>query len=118
LGAYKGKTPDEDWFIDAVSDFVIDWRSSWAAVFLNQKDKAQYIEKERPNNVQVVETLLGRHGGPYYLKDNFTYADILVYQILHDEGLLNQLQKYPNLSRLKTAVESRPRLAEYFSKRE
>ncbi|ORX89407.1 putative glutathione S-transferase [Basidiobolus meristosporus CBS 931.73] len=118
LGAYKGKTPEEDLFIDSVSDFVADWRSSWVAVFLNEKDKAAYAQKELPNNVEVIEKLLGKYDGPYFLGDNFTYADILAYQIVHDEELLDKLQKYPNLVRLKDAVEARPRLAEYFSQRE
>ncbi|KAK9765489.1 hypothetical protein K7432_006142 [Basidiobolus ranarum] len=118
LGTHKGRTLEEDLFIDSVSDFVVDWRASWAAGLQSPKDRAQHVENELPGYLDIVEKLLGKHEGPFALNDNFTYADIMIYQIVHDEEILGKLERYPHLKQLQEAVEARPRLVQYFAKRE
>lgn len=50
--------------------------------------------------------------GPYVTGKDITYADLVLYQICHDEGLTqegrNGLKGYPKLVELVDAVEARP----------
>lgn len=50
--------------------------------------------------------------GPYVTGKDITYADLVLYQICHDEGLTqegrNGLKDYPKLAELVDAVEARP----------
>lgn len=50
--------------------------------------------------------------GPFVIGSRITYADLAVYQILHDEELVhhgkNGLEGYPRLAKLTAAVEERP----------
>jgi glutathione S-transferase len=52
--------------------------------------------------------------GPYIIGKNITYADMVLYQILHDENLTQDGRKgikdYPRLVQLVDAVESRPNI--------
>jgi glutathione S-transferase len=52
--------------------------------------------------------------GPFVIGDRFTYADIVLYQILHDEELTRNgrkgLSEYSRLVKLVDAVEGRERV--------
>lgn len=56
---------------------------------------------------------------PFILGTKFTYADLALYQILHDEDLTQQgregLKEYPALLRLVNAVEGRERVKRYLN---
>lgn len=53
-------------------------------------------------------------GGPFVLGNRLTYADMVIYQICHDEGLTKDAQrglsKHPGLGQLVDALESRPNI--------
>lgn len=55
--------------------------------------------------------------GPFVLGTRFTYADLALYQILHDENLTQEdrkgLEGYPALRRLAEAVEARENVKRY-----
>ena len=57
--------------------------------------------------------------GPFVLGQTFTYADIVLYQIAHDENLTQEggegLQQYVRLRRLVKAVEERPNIKEFLA---
>lgn len=65
-----------------------------------------------------METHLKTHdfstSGPYITGKNITYADMVLYQILHDENLTLKgrkgLKDYPRLVELVDAVEARPNI--------
>ena len=52
--------------------------------------------------------------GPFVLGDMFTYADMVIYQVCHDESLTKDsqqgLHKHPRLKQLVNALESRPNI--------
>ncbi|KAL8709145.1 MAG: hypothetical protein Q9220_006025 [cf. Caloplaca sp. 1 TL-2023] len=76
-----------------------------------------YLEQtDRNRFLKALETHLSRHDtsvqGPYVIGKVITYADFVLYQIMHDEGLTKEgrkgLQEYPRLRKLVDAVEGRP----------
>lgn len=70
----------------------------------------------RPTFLKALETHLKTHdlstSGPYVTGKNITYADMVLYQVCHDENLTqegrNGLKDYPRLMELVDAVEARP----------
>ena len=52
--------------------------------------------------------------GPFVVGNTFTYSDMVLYQILHDEKLTQEgrkgLKDYPRLMKLVDAVEQRPNI--------
>ena len=76
----------------------------------------EHCKSSRPRFLLALETHLKTHdssrSGPYVIGKNFTYADMVLYQILHDENLTQEgrkgLKEYPRLTKLVDAVESRP----------
>ena len=89
-------------------------------MFSPNKEEAypEHCKKVRPRFLQGMETHLKTHDlsktGPYILGENVTYADFVIYQILHDENLTKDgsvgLKDYPRLTQLLDAVESRPNI--------
>lgn len=57
--------------------------------------------------------------GPFAIGTIITYADFVVYQILHDEELVNHgkngLKGYSRLAKLAAAVEERPAVKAFLS---
>lgn len=55
--------------------------------------------------------------GPFVASNTFTYADMVLYQILHDESLTQDgrkgLKDYPRLVKLVDAVEERPNVQKF-----
>lgn len=77
----------------------------------------EHCKTTRPRFMQALETHLKTHdlskSGPYVIGKNITYADMVLYQILHDENMTQEGRKgikndYPRLTQLVDAVESRP----------
>lgn len=119
LGKYDGVTEEEKYWADAVCDIGSDWRTLFVKAFFSpQKDETypEHCEKVRPRFLQGLETHLKTHDvsrtGPYVVSKSVTYADFVIYQVLHDEGLTQDgrkgMKEYPRLIQLVDAVESRP----------
>ncbi|KAL8676685.1 MAG: hypothetical protein Q9186_006818 [Xanthomendoza sp. 1 TL-2023] len=116
---YDGETEEEKYWADAMCDIAIDWRTLFIAAFFDPNKEEAYPkhkETDRKHFLKALETQLNRHDlsqqGPYVIGKNITYADMVIYQLLHDEGLTQEgrkgLQEYPRLKQLVDAVEDRP----------
>ena len=90
------------------------------AFFSDDKDRAypEYCKSTRSSFLRAVETHLSTHelskSGSYIIGNKITYADLVLYQILHDESLTKdgakELKDHPRLAKLADAVESRPKI--------
>ena len=77
---------------------------------------AEHQRTVRPRFLKALETHLKTHdlsaSGPYITGKTITYADIVLYQICHDESLTQDgrkgLKDHPRLVELVDAVEARP----------
>ena len=87
--------------------------------FLSENKDETYPEHcktTRPRFLNALETHLKTNDlsrtGPYVIGKKITYADLVLYQILHDENLTpgdkTDLKEYPRLVELVNAVEERP----------
>ncbi|KAL8768134.1 MAG: hypothetical protein Q9209_005525 [Squamulea sp. 1 TL-2023] len=121
LGSYDGKTPEEQYWVDAICDIVSDWRTLYLQAFLNPNQRETYPKHKEGDRKRFLEGLqahLTSNGfskaGPFVLGQAFTYADIVLYQIAHDEDLTQEggkgLQQYHRLQELVNAVEERPNI--------
>ncbi|KAI4237445.1 MAG: hypothetical protein L6R40_005937 [Gallowayella cf. fulva] len=119
LGKYEGETEEEKYWADAMCDIAIDWRTLFIAAFFNPNKEQTYPkhqDTDRNHALKALETHLTSHElskqGPYVIEKTFTYADMVIYQVLHDENLTQEgrkgLQDYPRLKQLVDAVETRP----------
>ncbi|KAL9120240.1 MAG: hypothetical protein Q9187_003206 [Circinaria calcarea] len=120
LGKYDGETEDEKYWADAMCDIAIDWRTLFVqAVFAptSPDHYANHQKTDRNRFLQAFETHLTSRDhefsqGPYVIGKNITYADLVIYQICHDEELTQNgrqgLKEYPRLKKLVDAVEARP----------
>ncbi|KAL8773023.1 MAG: hypothetical protein Q9209_002043 [Squamulea sp. 1 TL-2023] len=119
LGKYEGETEEEKYWADAMCDIAVDWRTLFVGAFFNPNKEETYPKHQQGDRNQflkALETHLTTHElsqqGPYVIGEKFTYADMVIYQIMHDENLtqdgLKELQEYPRLKQLAEAVESRP----------
>lgn len=74
-------------------------------------DYAKHKEEVRPAFVKGLDEQLKVYGGPYVLGAEVSYADLVIYQICHDEGLTkegrNGLEGFAGLKGLVDAVEGR-----------
>lgn len=54
--------------------------------------------------------------GPYITGTEFTYADVVLFQIVHDENLLDGgLKDYPRIAQVAEAVRSRPNVKKFLA---
>ena len=94
-------------------------RSLFIQAFFADNMEETYPEHQRtvrPRFLQALETHLKTHdlsaSGPYITGKNITYADMVLYQICHDENLVQEgrkgLMDCPRLAELVNAVEERP----------
>lgn len=125
LGAYDGRTEDERFFADRVADVGIDWRSAFVDAFLSPNKDVDYPKHCAGKRVQYLKGLdrLIAEGqpspGPFVVGRDITYADLVIYQIAHDEGLSKdggaplKQEGYTRLAQLVAAVEARPRVAAF-----
>jgi len=124
LGAYDGKTEGEKYWVDAMTDVALDWRTYFVNAFLSPNKDVDFPEHQRTKREQYAKALdthlstnSASQSGPYVIGNEVSYADLVIYQICHDEGLTQGgrkgLQSYPRLIKLVDAVESRPNVAAF-----
>ncbi len=93
------------------------------AFFSDNKDKTypEHQKGDRNRFLGALETHLKSNDlsrqGPFVIGKNITYADLVIYQICHDENLTQDgragLKDYPRLKQLVDGVESRPNVAAF-----
>jgi glutathione S-transferase len=121
----------KDNFEQVKTDAVVDTINDLVAAFMpsrQEKDETKKQEllkkfktEELPKHLQNLDTLrkLYGNGGPYFVGNNLTWADLLFYDI--GETLLavdeNGLDNYPWLKQNRAEVEKQPRIAEYLKNR-
>ncbi|KAF2131681.1 glutathione S-transferase-like protein [Dothidotthia symphoricarpi CBS 119687] len=118
-GVYDGKTEAEKYFTDQICDMVIDWRTLFVTAFLSPEKETAYPKHCSTTRANFLKAITQHfqgsdlaQRGPFVIGDTFTYADIVLYQICHDEELTRNgrkgLQDYPRLVEFVDAVEARP----------
>ena len=83
----------------------------------------KYKQNARPEWMKALNEQLSSNSlstsGPYVVGNTITYADLVAYQIMHDEGLTKDgragLKGYPRLTQLVDAVESRPNVKAFLA---
>ncbi|KAI9879217.1 MAG: hypothetical protein M1830_009218 [Pleopsidium flavum] len=124
LGQYEGETEDEMYWSDAMCDIAIDWRTLFIVAFFNDNKDKTYPEHQKGDRnrfLGALETHLKSNNlsrqGPFVIGKNITYADLVIYQVCHDENLTQDgrggLKDYPRLKQLVDGVESRPNVAAF-----
>ncbi|KAF1344812.1 glutathione S-transferase [Delphinella strobiligena] len=124
LGAYDGQSEEEKYWADAMCDIALDWRTLFIIAFFSPDKDKLYPEHQKGNRANFLKALnqhLSSHdlsqSGPFVIGKDITYADLVIYQICHDEQLVQDgragLEKYPRLAKLVDAVESRPNVQKF-----
>lgn len=89
----------------------------------NQKvDYPKHQEGDRARFLKAIESKLQgsdlSHRGPYVIGTEMTYADFVLFQLLHDENLIQDgrrgLREFPRLVQLADAVQARPNVKKFF----
>lgn len=88
------------------------------AFFSPNKDETypKHQKTDRAKFLNALETHLKSNDlsarGPFVIGEEITYADMVIYQICHDENLTQDgrkgLEEHPRLTQMVDAVESRP----------
>ncbi|KAI8881160.1 class gamma glutathione S-transferase [Backusella circina FSU 941] len=116
LGKYNGSNAEEIQYIDTIVDGVEDWFISLKTAFFGTKEQQKvHQETELPNWLSIFEKYYGDNEGPYALGQEITYADIMVYHIIDDEGAMTKLNDYPNLLKMVNTFEDRPNIKQYLA---
>lgn len=124
LGAYDGQSEEEKYWADAMCDIALDWRTLFIIAFFSPDKDKLYPEHQKGNRANFLKALnqhLSSHdlsqSGPFVIGNTVTYADLVIYQICHDEQLVQDgragLKEYPRLAKLVDAVESRPNVQKF-----
>ena len=93
-------------------------RTQFVNAFFNENKEETYPKHQqtaRKGFLEAFQKHLTSHElskqGPYVIGKTFTYADMVIYQVLHDESLtqdgMKGLQEYPRLRQLAEEVEGR-----------
>ena len=101
-------------------------RTLFAQAFFHPNQREVYPKHKEGDRKRFLEGLQAHltsnalsKAGPFALGQVFTYADIVLYQIAHDEGLVGEggegLQQYPRLRQLVNAVEERPNIKAFLA---
>lgn len=95
------------------------------AFFSDERDKnyGKHCKDVRPQFLKGLDTQLKSHPssgqGPYVTGKDVSYADLVLYQICHDEGLTLKgregMKEYARLVQLVDAVESRPNVKKFLA---
>ncbi|KAK9418904.1 putative Glutathione S-transferase [Seiridium unicorne] len=117
LNAYDGKSTDEKYFVDVMTDIVTDWRTLFVTA-LESNNSPKHQQTDRNRFLKAVEQHLianpAAQSGPFIIGNTFTFGDVLLYQILHDEDLVQDghkgLLQYPRLAQFVDATEARPNI--------
>ncbi|KAI7857746.1 glutathione S-transferase [Circinella umbellata] len=113
-GKYQGSTDEEEYLVDMVADFCIDWRGDVNRAMFSKDMREKYITEQKAQHQERFERAYGLNDGPYLLGQNISYADFVVYHNLVNDGQRTQgLEQYPNLAKFIKAFEERPNLKEY-----
>jgi len=99
-------------------------RTLFITAFFSPEKEKTYPEHQKGDRVRflkALETHLTTHdlsrSGPYIVGKKVTYADLVLYQILHDEQLIQNgrqgLKDYPRLAKLVDSVENRPNVKKF-----
>lgn len=83
----------------------------------------KYTQDARPEWLKALNEQLSSNSlstsGPYVIGNTVTYADLVAYQIMHDEGLTKNgragLQNYSRLIQLVDAIEERPNVKAFLA---
>ena len=124
--AYDGDTEDEMFWVDRMCDITIDWRTKFVDAYFSEKQKEEYdahCKNNRPNYMDALERHLTENKyaqrGPYVAGQKFTYADMVIFQVLHDEELakgdMGKLNSHPRLAKLADAVRNRPNVKAFLN---
>jgi glutathione S-transferase len=100
-------------------------RTLFISAFFSENQREDYqkhCQGDRPRFLKAIETHLKSSDlastGPYVIGNEFTYADMVLFQILHDEDLIQkegkELDKFPRLVQLVEAVQNRPNIKKFF----
>ncbi|ORY15638.1 glutathione S-transferase-like protein [Clohesyomyces aquaticus] len=117
LETYGGTKEEEKYWVDGVCDIAID------TFFSNDKENTyrEHSQTTCPRFPKALETHLNSNtqsqNGPYVIGDIFTYVDMVLHQICHDEDLVQRGRKglaaYPRLKALVDGMESRPNIKKF-----
>lgn len=93
------------------------------AFFASNKDETYpaHCSGDRKRFLDAIETHLNgseiSQRGPFVLGEQFSYADMTLYQVLHDEGLTKRsaagLEGWPRLRKLVEGLEKRERIKKW-----
>lgn len=108
--------------IDA--DICVTGRTLFIIAFFSPDKEKTYPEHQqgtRNNFLKALNQHLSENelskSGAFIIGDKVTYADLVLYQICHDENLVQEgykgLKEYPRLAKLCEAVENRPNVKKF-----
>ncbi|KAI9253957.1 hypothetical protein BDA99DRAFT_540559 [Phascolomyces articulosus] len=112
LGYYP-TDPEDDHFIEQTADLASGWVAEYCNLFFLPDQKEYHRTYVMPHHLARIERLYAAYpNGPYALGAKITYADFLVYHILYQEKLLDNLQSL-HLNEFVKAFENRPKIKAY-----
>ncbi|PRP85243.1 glutathione S-transferase Mu 6-like [Planoprotostelium fungivorum] len=97
-------TEPDHYRIDALCSIIADWRNAYDALIYRssdyQQDKSVYLKSNGLGHITVVDKFLkanGDGGSTWFLKDKFTFADVLIWDLVDSHLLLDAqfLESYP-----------------------
>ncbi|CAF3468764.1 unnamed protein product [Rotaria sp. Silwood1] len=122
-----GKDNFEQAKVDAVADTISDLMAKYIPVRWEQDETKKqelikkFIAEELPKHLQNLEVLgkLYGNGGPFFVGNHLTWADLLFYEMGQNMLQLDatSLDKHPWLKHNRAEVEKQPRIAEYLKNR-
>lgn len=105
---------------------LVTGRTCFVNAFFHPNKDVEYPRhqrEKRPQFLKALEQHLSSHAlsaaGPYVLGSKISYADLVIYQVCHDEQLTQEgragLQEYPRLAALAGAVEGRENVKRFLA---
>jgi len=113
-----GTCISEEYYVDMAQDGLIDAGRDWAPLFGSDEEaKKTYFAEKAPPNLEKLEKVVAKHGGPFILGNTFSFVDLgyFVYYERHLNGVPDIKSKYPHLGALHKAVQARPNIAAYLA---
>jgi len=97
-------------------DGLVDASRDMAALFGNNEEaKKAYYSEKAPPNLEKLEKVVAKRGGPFILGKTFSFADLGYYMFVerHLKEIPDIKSRYPFLGGLYNAVVARPNIAAY-----